>query len=54
VVPRPDERYSNVSISVRSCFFSYSDSGMKAGKLRSEEKCGHPSLEITGNVPEGR
>jgi hypothetical protein len=44
---------------VRSCFFSYSDSGTKAGKLRFEDMLvlGHwydlPSLlEITGNVPE--
>jgi hypothetical protein len=57
VVRRPEE--IDVSISVRSCFFSYSDSGTKAGKLRFEDMLvlGHwydlPSLlEITGNVPE--
>lgn len=36
---------------VRSCFFSYSDSGTKERKLRSDEKYDLPSLEITGSVP---
>ena len=35
MVRRPEE--IDVSISVRSCFFSYSDSGTKAGKLRFED-----------------